>query len=82
MLGYYGNRCQFRDLCDYDNPCLNGQCITSGHNLFQCDCDQGWSGIVCDYYDPCVFTPCGKYVEIHNNDGVNRFSTNFGSHNY
>ena len=39
------------------NPCLNGTCIDE-INMFSCECDGGWKGLLCDKTDECFSNPC------------------------
>ena len=34
-------------MCD-QNPCVYGECYSSGGITFECNCDNGWTGGLCD----------------------------------
>ncbi|XP_077995857.1 uncharacterized protein LOC144449222 [Glandiceps talaboti] len=55
------------------NPCYHGSCRVDKHGRFKCDCDAGYSGILCSLnIDECASGPClndGKCV-----DEINRFA--------
>jgi len=35
------------DPCD-PNPCVNGECLVTGETSIQCECDEGYDGLLCD----------------------------------
>ena len=64
------------DNCD-PNPCQNdGNCI-DGINSFTCDCEDGFSGDVCEInIDDCLPDPCVNGGTC--TDGINTFTCNCG----
>uniref|UniRef100_A0A8C5PBH1 Cubilin n=1 Tax=Leptobrachium leishanense TaxID=445787 RepID=A0A8C5PBH1_9ANUR len=70
--GYGPSGCSaISDICDKDNPCVNGQCkpTISG---YICICNAGWNGTNCtDNIDECASSPCqngGNCI-----DGINGY---------
>ncbi|PIK43090.1 putative fibropellin-1 isoform X4 [Apostichopus japonicus] len=56
--GFTGQNCDEDVLECASNPCLNnGQCI-EGFNGFECICDFGFSGVVCEPTNVCESSPC------------------------
>ena len=53
-------QCVLRGNCSAD-PCVHGVCFELGHDTFECGCDGGWTGALCDTdVDECDggFGPC------------------------
>nr|XP_034316521.1 fibropellin-1-like [Crassostrea gigas] len=57
------------DKCQND-PCLNGATCTNTPGSFNCTCDAGWTGIVCDEdINECLDNPCQNGGTCSNSDG-------------
>uniref|UniRef100_A0A8W8ML26 EGF-like domain-containing protein n=1 Tax=Magallana gigas TaxID=29159 RepID=A0A8W8ML26_MAGGI len=57
------------DECQND-PCLNGATCTNTSGSFNCTCDAGWTGIVCDEdINECLDNPCQNGGTCSNSDG-------------
>ncbi|XP_065943506.1 uncharacterized protein [Magallana gigas] len=57
------------DECQND-PCLNGATCTNTPGSFNCTCDAGWTGIVCDEdINECLDNPCQNGGTCSNSDG-------------
>jgi len=58
-IGYGGDDCsQPKNSC-LNNPCVNGNCITSSGGLYACQCNNKYTGFNCDYkIDECTDLPC------------------------
>ncbi|XP_065932583.1 protein jagged-1-like isoform X1 [Magallana gigas] len=57
------------DECQND-PCLNGATCTNTSGSFNCTCDAGWTGIVCDEdINECLDNPCQNGGTCRNSDG-------------
>ncbi|NXH11671.1 CUBN protein, partial [Bucco capensis] len=71
--GYGPSGCSaLRDICQLDNPCVNGHCLVVVSGYF-CLCSPGWTGSNCtENIDECLSQPC------HNGgtctDAVNSYS--------
>ncbi|XP_061094184.1 cubilin [Conger conger] len=82
--GYVGNGygpagcSQVSDVCQSNNPCVNGQCVSTTTG-YVCTCDPGWAGTNCDQnVDECVSNPCqngGTCV-----DGINGYTCTCTDH--
>jgi hypothetical protein len=57
------------DPCDPD-PCENGTCVDEGDGTFTCDCEEGWTGELCDTEVPCEPNPCVNGTCIDEGDGT------------
>ncbi|RVE59186.1 hypothetical protein OJAV_G00201620 [Oryzias javanicus] len=80
--GYVGNGygptgcTQVSDICQTNNPCVNGQCVsTTSSPGYLCNCIPGWQGLLCDQNtDECSSNPCqngGTCI-----DSINAFTCN------
>ncbi|KAK6490308.1 cubilin [Huso huso] len=71
--GYGQSGCApFSDICQEQNPCVNGQCIstTSG---YICNCDPGWAGATCNQnINECTSNPCQNGGTC--TDGINGYT--------
>ncbi|XP_052692815.1 neurogenic locus notch homolog protein 2-like [Crassostrea angulata] len=57
------------DECQND-PCLNGATCTNTSGSFNCTCDAGWTGIVCDEdINECLDNPCQNGGTCSNSAG-------------
>ncbi|XP_059901037.1 cubilin [Gadus macrocephalus] len=73
--GYGPSGCtQTSDVCQTNNPCVNGQCAatTTGPG-YACTCSPGWAGATCDQnVDECAGNPCQNGGTC--TDGLNGFT--------
>uniref|UniRef100_A0A4W6F2P1 Cubilin n=1 Tax=Lates calcarifer TaxID=8187 RepID=A0A4W6F2P1_LATCA len=59
--GYIGNGygptgcTQTSNICQSNNPCVNGQCVVNGINGFTCTCTAEWTGPLCQTAHCMVF---------------------------
>uniref|UniRef100_A0A8C5HD89 Cubilin n=1 Tax=Gouania willdenowi TaxID=441366 RepID=A0A8C5HD89_GOUWI len=63
--GYIGNGygptgcTQSSDICQTNNPCVNGQCGSTLAPGYVCNCNPGWQGVNCDQnINECASSPC------------------------
>lgn len=75
--GYVGNGfgptgcTQLSDICQTNNPCVNGQCLNNPSG-YTCVCDPGWMGTNCDQdIDECTSNPCQNGGTC--TDGINGY---------
>nr|XP_039266397.1 uncharacterized protein LOC120341889 [Styela clava] len=59
-----GQNCSI-DPCTEPNPCLNGKCtpLDGGPKLFECDCNNGYSGDWCEVPDKCGESKCDENAD-------------------
>nr|XP_034316371.1 neurogenic locus notch homolog protein 2-like [Crassostrea gigas] len=69
LLGAQGP-CEINtDECEND-PCLNGATCTNTPGSFNCTCDAGWTGIICNEdINKCLDNPCHNGGTCSNNAG-------------
>ncbi|CAL8311895.1 unnamed protein product [Merluccius merluccius] len=72
--GYGPSGCtQTSDVCQNNNPCVNGQCATTSAPGYLCTCNPGWAGATCNQnINECDSTPCQNGGTC--TDGVNSFT--------
>ncbi|KAL2085662.1 hypothetical protein ACEWY4_018982 [Coilia grayii] len=76
--GYVGNGygptgcTQVSDICQTNNPCVNGQCVSTTTGYI-CNCDPGWAGTNCDQnVNECASNPCQNGGTC--TDGINGYT--------
>uniref|UniRef100_A0A3P8SX64 Cubilin n=1 Tax=Amphiprion percula TaxID=161767 RepID=A0A3P8SX64_AMPPE len=72
--GYGPTGCtETSNICETNNPCVNGQCGTTSAPGYICKCNSGWEGVNCDHdIDECSSNPCQHGGTC--SDGVNGFT--------
>jgi len=65
---YYGDYCN-ETICDYNNPCINGNCSTIGNDV-TCTCNSGYYGDQCEYTDSCINHNCNNGECINIDDSM------------
>uniref|UniRef100_A0A669E0J6 Cubilin n=1 Tax=Oreochromis niloticus TaxID=8128 RepID=A0A669E0J6_ORENI len=77
--GYIGNGygptgcTQTSNICQTNNPCVNGQCDITSNPGYICNCNSGWEGVNCDQnINECSSNPCQNGGTC--TDGINGFT--------
>uniref|UniRef100_A0A8C4D9G2 Cubilin n=1 Tax=Dicentrarchus labrax TaxID=13489 RepID=A0A8C4D9G2_DICLA len=77
--GYIGNGygptgcTETSNICQTNNPCINGQCATTVAPGYICNCNSGWQGVNCDQnLNECLSNPCQNGGTC--NDGIDGFT--------
>jgi len=72
LPGFDGLLCENTDPCS-DNLCLFGTCAPFGTDLYNCTCDDGYTGSLCDEdINECASAPCQNGASC--TDGIDEFT--------